>query len=67
MRFWRRRDEPAQGSSGDDTNRRRMEIVHAQRRLEDVERRAGEATAAILRRHSRNHWTETIRRIVKGD
>lgn len=66
MKLWRKRGEEAPRPSGDDTKRRRMEIVHAQQRLQAVEARAATAAATILHRDARNHWGETIQQIARG-
>ena len=63
MKFWRQhRDD----DGSQDTGARRLELTHAQRRLEEVEARVEVARGAILHRHARNHWTETIRRTIGG-
>lgn len=42
-----------------------VELAHAENRLRSVEERADNASQAILARHARNHWSETIRQTIR--
>lgn len=48
-------------------NGKMARLVEAERELEDLQDRANRAIAALDERQAKNHWRESIQRMIEGN